>query len=336
MKNISSDWTKGKADFFKLKGILKANHIPQKPYSPNSYFQDALSYPRNSKQIGKASYWEAHTCHQYFFSSHLSSTSFHLASIPPFTKTVLVQVTNDLGFPKPDGCFSILTLSVFSASFNNIDNSFPDGFDDITFFPCSYFLSSCSFSVFFLLALPALFQLLLLEYHWSWIGFLLFCPHSLRLEIPSLANVNLCLQPRTSLISDCKLCVPRMSHGSLSPIQCHAASFFFSLPTVNGTISYSVNTWNPRVILEFSFYSVFTPSQSAIPVNLPSKTYVKCIHSFHLHHCHLVQGTIISHLVCCSSLQAGLLFSFISSPIIHSLHSSQNGITLHHSPTQNS
>lgn len=121
------------------------------------------------------------------------------------------------------------------------------------------------------------------------------------------------------------------------PILCHATSFFFSLPTVNGTIIHSINNnRNPRVILEFSFNSNFTPSQSAVPVNLPLKTHLQCIQLFHLHNYHLLQGTIISHLVCSNSLQAVLLVSFISSPINLSLHSSQNWILPYHSLTQNS
>lgn len=168
-----------------------------------------------------------------FFSSHLSSTSFHLASIPPFTNTVLVRVTEDRSFPKPDSCFlSLPRLSLQRRSTRR--TTLLDGFDDITFSLCSYFLSSCSFSVFFffffLLALPALFQLLLWEYHWSWIGFLLFCPHSLRLEIPSLANANLGLQPRNSLNFRLQtVCVQNELWYSLLPFKAippHSSSVF--------------------------------------------------------------------------------------------------------------
>lgn len=96
--------------------------------------------------------------------------------------------------------------------------------------------------------------------------------------------------------------------------------------TVNGTSMHSFNhTWDLGVVFEYSFY----PLLPHIPSTSNSCSFtlqnIGQVHPFfHCHHCHLVQATITSHLVPCSSLLPVLPASFMSSPSTHSLHSSQN------------
>lgn len=109
----------------------------------------------------------------FFSSSHV------LFNLFPFgfysTKNYPVQVPGDIQFSNLYGCFSFFTLSVFSASLNKVNSFFYlNGFSDtiillVNFLPFKLLLLSIFL---LLLAFPALLQLLLLEYHWSWIGFL--------------------------------------------------------------------------------------------------------------------------------------------------------------------
>lgn len=65
-----------------------------------------------------------YTCHHHFFSSHFLFNLFQFDFHHTIHRNCSVQITSDLQFVKSYGCFSILTLPVFSASFNKVNNSF--------------------------------------------------------------------------------------------------------------------------------------------------------------------------------------------------------------------
>lgn len=339
LTNISSDSTKGRGDFLKLKGVLKVRQT-LKPYSPNSYFHAALSYPRNSQQRCRATYWEAQVLPFYtistFFSSHflfnLFPTVFHSTS----HQNCSVQVTKDPHLVTPYSCFSS-SPSLSSEHHSTVWQrllpvwlwwryTLP-----VLFLPVQLFLLR-TFSWFLLLYSNS--------YYWRitdhQLGSSSFLSTLwLRLEVPTLASAD--LSPVRSFSSKShfsawligfKLDMHRRSQAFPSPTHHHVTSFIPCLPIPSPTPLIMPETWES---------SLNTTSPAPSP---PANQQFLSIHPPNVFHAHpptfptstTAPGltTSIPHLVCSSGLLAVFSASFLGSPMIHSCPVVKTTIILQH------